>query len=61
MPSPEDLEAMKEHMKEAEENLEHMHSEIELARRAGVEVSAQENRYRELSEKIKRFKIVYKL
>lgn len=61
MPTPEDLEAMKEHITLAEENLDKMRVELELARRAGIDVSAQENRYRELQEKIKRYKLVYKL
>lgn len=61
MPTPEQLEKMKEHITSAEENLAKMREEMDLAKRAGIDVSAQEEEFKTLSASIQRMKVVYRL
>lgn len=61
MPTPEQLEEMREHIKVAEERLKTWDEELTLAERADIVDPTRRERYKELKAKIAKIKLVYKV
>jgi len=61
MPTPEQLESIRQAVKESEDKLDELLKELRLAERAGIDVSERYQHYKELKEKTTRVKQVYGL
>ncbi|MBA7701044.1 hypothetical protein ES703_109775 [subsurface metagenome] len=61
MPTPEQLEEIREHVKVSEERLKSWDEELTLAERAGIVDPSRRERYKDLKAKITKIKLVYKV
>jgi len=59
MPTPEQLDIIHDHIRQAEEQLKTYHEELTLAERAGVDVIERKKHYQELQLNLKQYKAVY--
>lgn len=59
MPTPEQLEEIREHVREAEEKLKTWNEELILAERAGIVDPSRRERYKELKAKVQKIKLAY--
>jgi len=61
MPTDEQLEVLREHVRDAEERLKTWDEELILAERAGIVDPERRERYKELKSKVKKIKLAYKV